>query len=247
MSASGYESLLSEEEKEEYGDDIIYAARFLENRAAYVRMVVVSYVIVSLLFVLLGIGIVMLIYTPVVAYIAYQSITSWKVFITRESIVYKARIPACIPCLGVNRTEKHILLSLVTDVALEQSWFSRLFGLETLTIQNAGQGQLNAKADVSFQGMSNANEFKGIVLRAAAAKRAGQHFKRSDVDSYLSGSRSFTVPQNHSQLLSAGTATKFDQLHSTMERIEGMLSRFVNPLPGYSTPPFSLLVLLSIL
>jgi len=98
-------------------------------------------------------------------------------------VVYKTSAPAFCPCFGVNKTEKHILLPLITDVILSQSWFEAWFGIHSMKIENPGQAGANPQsgADVIIQGIFQPEIFKKVLLRAAGAKRAGLQFTADDV------------------------------------------------------------------
>merc|ERR1719282_295449 len=243
MSKKLYTSLsLTPEEEEEYAHDIIYAASSDGNEKRYMWYWVVIYVCFCLPFVLLyGVGLLFLLYTPVIGYIAFQDISTRKLFITSDSVIYISQPPAFCPCFGLNRSEKHVLLSLVTDVIHSQNWLAACFTLNTVSIENAGQGGgAKTNVDISFVGLKNSKEFKKLLLRAAAAKRNGRNMSRDDVENFLQDSRSVvdgpsrpapgpgvwsavSPPTGESTL----TNEKLDQLNATMGRMENLLSRFL--------------------
>lgn len=228
---------LTPEEEEEYGNDILYAASFKRNVDTYKWYVTFAWLFLCVPFILLyGVGIIGILWTPFVWYIAKVDMESRKLFITSDSIIYIAEPPACIPCLGRNKAEKHVLLSLVTDVIVQQGWYASCWGLDSVKIENAGQGQAGGY-DLGFTGMENSKLFKKIVLRAAAAKRSGQSLSREDITAIISGddrdriiadaSPSFPVQQGVPA--PQETNVKLDRLNETMMRIEQLLARQAGP------------------
>mmetsp|Transcript_24841 Transcript_24841/g.42418 ORF Transcript_24841/g.42418 Transcript_24841/m.42418 type:complete len:268 (-) Transcript_24841:74-877(-) len=256
MSKPGKYLPLTPEEEEEYGHDIIYAASFKRNADTYMYYIGFATFLCGIPCILFyGIGLLLMIYTPVFMYIAYQDIITRKLFVTSDSVIYITSPPCCLPCFGVNKTEKHVLLSLVTDVIVEQSWYASCWGLEGVRIENAGQGAGQGKpGDLSFTGIEHAKLFKKIVLRAAASKRAGQSLSRDDIDSIISGEAAALRPLQDSgpvagiygtnstissaNVSSPETNEKLDQLNETMKRIEQLLTLQVrNSGPSYSSVP----------
>lgn len=173
-------------EEEEHGR-ILYRASFEEQCELYVSYMTWLCFFISLAMIIMyGLGLLLLLYIPVARYIARRDIQTRRLYITAENVVYKTRPPSACPCLGFNKTEKHILLPLITDVVLSQSWFQAWFGLWTVTIENAGQGGgPNKSADLRVEGISEPELFKKILLRAATAKRAGLQFTSDDVRSVI--------------------------------------------------------------
>jgi len=167
-----------DEEEYEHGRVLYRAVFSAQSQAAYVSYATWSYAFLCLaLTFAYGIGILMILYTPVVRHIAKRDIATRRLFITTESIVYKTRPPCCVPSCGVNKREKHVLLPLVTDVVLSQSWLEAKFGVWSVNVENAGQGgQADAKGgrfDLSTRGIEDPKLFKRVCLMAATARRTG--------------------------------------------------------------------------
>ncbi|MCR9067137.1 MAG: hypothetical protein NXI00_24440 [Cytophagales bacterium] len=235
---------LSPEEEEEYGNDIIYAASFRNNAKTYTTYAASIFVITCIPFILVyGIGLLLLLWAPFFTYVFYKDITTRRLFVTSDSIIYITSPPCCIPCFGVNKTEKHVLLSLVTDVIVSQGWYAGCWGLNTVGIENAGQGGVSSNGkrtnDLSFTGIENAQLFKKIILRTAAAKRAGQSLSRDSIEGIIKGENGpapQSAPQNSVSFIYGGVApqavpvppavdsSKIDQLNETMVRIEQLLT-----------------------
>ena len=127
------------------------------------------------------IGVLILMWLPVYRHLARKEIQARRLYITSENLVYKTAVPACCPCLGISKTEKHVLLPLITDVILSQSWFEALFSLHSVRVENPGQSGADVGADLTIQGIHQPELFKKVLLRAAGAKRAGLQFTADDV------------------------------------------------------------------
>jgi len=161
-------------------------------------------------------------------------------YITTESVVLKTNSPACIPCFGDNKSEKHVLLPLVTDVVIEQGYMEAWFGLHSVKIENAGQGDISngTRVDLKIQGITNPQLFKKILLRAATVKRNGLAFTQEDVRAIVSNRNPVPLsqadasnridPLTSSRLpvvpSGAPSQQNWDQLNGTMSRIEQLLT-----------------------
>ncbi|XVF35175.1 hypothetical protein REPUB_Repub18cG0122400 [Reevesia pubescens] len=68
--------------------------------------------------------------------------------------------PMPIPCFGVLKKEKHVLLPSVADVVIEQGYLQSLFGVYSLRIENVG-----VRSDyVQIQGIANPSAFRKAAL-----------------------------------------------------------------------------------
>lgn len=106
---------------------ILHTAIFSEFERRFLDYETLQWILISLLLILAwGVGIILLLYTPVRRYIMQRDFQSRKLYVTSEAIVYKVTRPAVIPWLGVSKFEKCILLPLITDIVLEQVpfWFA---------------------------------------------------------------------------------------------------------------------------
>lgn len=179
---------------------ILFQAEFAdqENLVGYYAM---WFILVCIGFTLLyGIGIFGFFWLPVMYTIWRTDYQNRRLYITPENVVYKTNIPVCCPCFGSTKREKHVLLSLITDVILEQGCMQARYGLQSLKIENAGQASPNSPgADLAIVGISNAKVFKQAVLAAAAAKRSGMQItteliQASLTNGYLTGVPVATAP-----------------------------------------------------
>ncbi|XVE97858.1 hypothetical protein REPUB_Repub03eG0055000 [Reevesia pubescens] len=158
------ESVTGEEKTEADDEPILYTASFEEMEEDFVKHQTTQWVLYSLVLILAwGIGLFMLLYIPVRRYILRKDIRSRKLYLTPNSIVYKATRPVPIPCFGVLKKEKHVLLPSVADVVIEQGYLQSLFGVYSLRIENVGVRRPPSD-DVQIQGIANPSAFRKAVL-----------------------------------------------------------------------------------
>lgn len=148
---------------------ILHMATFADFERRFLNYETLQWIVISLLLILAwGVGVILLLYTPIRRYIMQQDFRSRKLYVTSDAIVYKVTKPAFLPWLGVSKIEKCILLHLITDIVLEQGCLQSLFGLHSIRIETLGQGPLDAYS-VSVCGITNPRQFRKVVLSAATA------------------------------------------------------------------------------
>ncbi|XP_022750008.1 uncharacterized protein LOC111299210 [Durio zibethinus] len=160
------ESVTGEEETEKETDDepVLYTASFEEMEENFVNHQTAQWVLYSLVLILAwGIGLFMLLYIPVRRHILRRDIRSRKLYLTSNSIVYKVTRPVAIPCFGVLKKEKHVLLPSVADVVIEQGYLQSFFGVYSVRIENVGVRRPPSD-DVQIHGIANPNAFRKAVL-----------------------------------------------------------------------------------
>mmetsp|Transcript_19333 Transcript_19333/g.45227 ORF Transcript_19333/g.45227 Transcript_19333/m.45227 type:complete len:261 (+) Transcript_19333:76-858(+) len=223
-----------ETEEFEHGS-VLYRASFKEREDTFV-----SYVGIKIFWIALacipayGAGLFLFMLIPLFRYIARKDMQSRKLYVTTESVVYKRAPPVCLPCLGVTRTEKHILLPLVTDVLMEQGCLEARYGIHSLKIENAGQGggPEARSADVQIQGVHLPRELKKVILWAGSMKRAGRPLTRDMVEHLLLRDGDISMPGGTpGDMLSGGgadttlLAEKMDTMNETLLRIAELLAK----------------------
>jgi len=124
-------------------------------------------------------------------------------------------------------------------VIIEQGVFESWFGLHTLKIENSGQqGRVNSShffsnfmnssgADMRIQAISSPKVFKRLLLRAATIKRNGLALTQEDVQSIISNNSPIplsNIRDKRPEIQSGPSQEKFEQLNSTMTRIEQLLT-----------------------
>eukprot|EP01018_Ginkgo_biloba_P027645 Gb_16158 [translate_table: standard] len=165
---------VSYQEDDEGGDGgrILYRASFEELEESYVNYQTAQWVLFSLLLILAwGVGFIMLLYLPLRRYIVRQDFRSRKLYVTSNAIVYKVTKPVFLPCFGVMRREKHVLLPLVTDVVIEQGCLQSAFGIFSIRIENAGIRRPPPVDDMQIQGVVNPRLFRKVVLMTVSNLR----------------------------------------------------------------------------
>eukprot|EP01129_Flabellula_baltica_P005516 TRINITY_DN2006_c0_g1_i2.p1 TRINITY_DN2006_c0_g1~~TRINITY_DN2006_c0_g1_i2.p1 ORF type:complete len:180 (-),score=25.10 TRINITY_DN2006_c0_g1_i2:18-557(-) len=174
----------------------------------------------------------MLLYMPIFIWITRKDIESRRLSVTHESVNYKTAPPVhCCCCCGVNMSEKHVLLPLVTDVIIEQGCLQAKYNVYSISIENAGQGPRKGGSDVSIKGISDPRMFKKIVLSAASAKRAGKTVSVGDVDRLVqepNTGASSLYPQLFKPLTSFSPAQ--DQLINNLNETNRSLNQIVEIL-----------------
>jgi hypothetical protein len=183
-------------EEVEHGQ-VLYRASFgpaaIEKYISYKTW---GWVLISLCMILAyGMGIFMLIYLPVMRHIWREEIKKRRLYVTSESVVFKTETPCCCPCFGSSRQEKHVMISLVTDVVLSQSWFQQKFGIFQVAVENAGQGNTDPngrpKMDVSVVAVDDPQMLKRVILMSATYKRNGHVVNAELVSQMISGTATY--------------------------------------------------------
>lgn len=160
---------LIEDEESSISGKILYRATFDELEDSHVNYDAVLWILISLLLSMAwGIGILMLLYLPIRRYIIRKDIQSRSLYVTSHTIVYKVTRPAFLPCLGFTKVEKHVLLSLVTDVIIEQGCLQAAYGIHTIRVENLAHGKLTPVDEFQIQGVVNPRNFRKVILGEAS-------------------------------------------------------------------------------
>ncbi|EHA8586822.1 hypothetical protein COCNU_scaffold001013G000010 [Cocos nucifera] len=145
-----------DDEEAEISGKVLYRASFEELAKNHVQCDTIIWVLISLLLVSAwGVGVVMLLYLPVRRYVLQKDISSRKLYVTPNKIVYKARRPSFLPFLGSTNVEKHIPLYTVIDIIMEQGCLQSLYGIHTFRIESIAHGKAAPVDELQFQGVSN--------------------------------------------------------------------------------------------
>ncbi|MCO5611825.1 hypothetical protein L7F22_066084 [Adiantum nelumboides] len=170
-----------DEDDEEGGAKVLYRATFKDREDALVRYESMHWVLLSLVLLLAwGAGLLMLLYLPFRRYAIRKDVQSRRLYITTNAIVYKVEKPIFLPCFGVNRREKHILLSLVTDVAIEQGFLQSAYGIHSIKIENASRRKPPPGDDLQIVGVDNPRMFRKVVLMALSSLRRDRGTSRGN-------------------------------------------------------------------
>ncbi|KAA8520601.1 hypothetical protein F0562_014857 [Nyssa sinensis] len=162
-------SELDEDEEADTSGQILYAASFEEFAKNNVQYDTIIWVLISLLLVLAwGIGIIMLLYLPIKRYILQKDISSRKLYVTPNEIVYKVSRPSFIPFWGVITMEKHIPLSLVIDIIIEQGCLQSVYGIHTFRVESIAYGKAAPVDELRVQGVYNPELLRKVIISEAS-------------------------------------------------------------------------------
>lgn len=171
------DELLLEDPVSEVGDEeetsgkVIYAASFEELSRNHVQYDTVIWVLISLLLVLAcGVGIVMLLYLPVRRYVLQKDISSRRLYITSDEIVYKVTRPSILPLLGLIKVEQRIPLHVVIGIVIEQGCLQSIYGVHTFRIECIAHGKAAPVGELQFQGVSNPRLLKKVIILEATKR-----------------------------------------------------------------------------
>ncbi|KAG8363337.1 hypothetical protein BUALT_Bualt19G0011900 [Buddleja alternifolia] len=172
---------VSELDVDEEADDsiqVLYTASFEELASKNVQYDTIIWFSISLLLVLAwGVGIFMLLYLPFRRYVLWKDIASRKLYVTSKEIVYKISRPSYIPFWGETRIEKHVPLSLIIDIIIEQGCLQSVYGLHTFRVESIAHGKASPVDELRVQGVSNPGILRKVVV--AQASKAIQDASRS--------------------------------------------------------------------
>ncbi|XP_043713333.1 uncharacterized protein LOC122661886 [Telopea speciosissima] len=158
-----------DDEEGEISARILYKASFEELAGSHVQYDTVIWVLISLLLVLAwGFGIIMLLYLPVRRYVLRKDISSRKLYVTPNEIVYKVARPSFLPFWGVTKIEKHIPLALVIDIITEQGCLQSMYGIHTFRVESIPHGKAASVDELQVQGVSNPGVLRKVIVEEAS-------------------------------------------------------------------------------
>lgn len=168
--------LLSDPESESDGDEeadtpekILFMASFDELGAKSVQYDTIIWLSISLLLVLAwGIGILMLLYLPIRRYVLKKEISSRKLYVTPDEIVYKVSRPSFVPFWKDIKFEKHVPLPLVIDIIIEQGCLQSMFGLHTFRVESIARGKAAPVDELQVQGVHNPGLLRKVIINEAS-------------------------------------------------------------------------------
>lgn len=163
------ESDIDEDDSAGCSEKILYSASFEELAMNIVKYDTVIWLSISILLVLAwGVGIIMLLYLPFKRYVLQKDISSRKLYVTPTEVVYKVSRPSFIPFWGITTIEKHVPLSLVIDIIIEQGCLQSRYGIHTFRIESIAHGKAAAVDELQVQGVSNPSGLRKVIITEAA-------------------------------------------------------------------------------
>ncbi|KAJ6344198.1 hypothetical protein OIU76_005843 [Salix suchowensis] len=158
------ESVLDDEEEEE---QILYAASFEELARNHVQYDTIIWVSISLLLVLAcGIGIILLLCLPIRRFMLQKDISSRKLYVTANEIVYKFSRPSIL-FWRVTTIEKRAPLSLVIDIIIEQGCLQSFYGLHTFRAESIAHGKAAPVDELRVQGVTDPGVLRKVIITEA--------------------------------------------------------------------------------
>uniref|UniRef100_A0A9I9DRN7 DUF7642 domain-containing protein n=1 Tax=Cucumis melo TaxID=3656 RepID=A0A9I9DRN7_CUCME len=166
------------DETADCSEQILYEASFKEFGRYSVQYDTIIWLSISLLLVLAwGFGIIMLLYLPYRRHVLQKDFSSRKLYVTPREIVYKVSRPSFIPFWGTTKIEKHVPLSLVIDIIIEQGCLQSIYGIHTFRVESIARGKASPVDDLQVQGISNPGLLRKMIVREAS--KVIQDFGRS--------------------------------------------------------------------
>ncbi|XP_057508152.1 uncharacterized protein LOC130791056 [Actinidia eriantha] len=162
-------SELNEDEETDTSEQILYAASFEELAEKNVQYDTIIWVSISLLLVLAwGVGIIMLLYLPYKRYVLQKDISSRKLYVTPHEIVYKVARPSFMPFWGEILIERHVPLSQVIDVIIEQGFLQSVYGMHTFRVESIAYGKAAPVDELQVQGVYKPGVLRKIIVTEAS-------------------------------------------------------------------------------
>ncbi|KAM4105102.1 hypothetical protein ACJW30_06G207800 [Castanea mollissima] len=166
---SDLDTELDDDEAADCSEKILYFASFEELARNSVKYDTVIWLSISLMLVLAwGVGIIMLLYLPIKRYVLQKDLSSRKLYVTPSEIVYKVLRPSYIPFWGTVTIEKHVPLSMVIDIIIEQGCLQSVFGIHTFRVESIAQGKAAPVDELQVQGVSNPGLLRKVIVTEAS-------------------------------------------------------------------------------
>ncbi|XP_062155585.1 uncharacterized protein LOC133863589 [Alnus glutinosa] len=163
------ESELDDDDAADCSEQILYSASFEELASNCVKYETVIWLSISLLLVLAwGVGIIMLLYLPIKRYVLQKDISSRKLYVTPSEIVYKVSRPSFVPFWGTATIDKHVPLSMVIDIIIEQGCLQSVYGIHTFRVESIAHGKAAPVDELQIQGVSNPGLLRKVIITEAS-------------------------------------------------------------------------------
>ncbi|XP_072996214.1 uncharacterized protein [Typha latifolia] len=216
----------------ETDDDIIlYTASFEEVEDNFVKYQTARWLLYSVLMILVwGIGLLMLLYLPILIYVMRKDFRSRKLYLTPNAIIYKVMRPIAFPCFGVLKKEKHIVLPSVADVVVEQGYLQSLFGIYSVRIENVGVRR-PASDDVKIQGIAHPRDFQKAVLTRVLSMRSEDLSQQASINQDPRTLVSGSIPGAWLQVPSSGDLIlqRLEEVESSVKKVRALIESEAQP------------------
>ncbi|KAJ1702729.1 hypothetical protein LUZ63_002508 [Rhynchospora breviuscula] len=197
------EDLISESDEEEsvFCGKIVYRASFSELEENHLKYDIIIWVIISLLLVMAwGFGLLMLLYLPYKRHVLRKEISSTTLYVTEDNIVYKAFRPSFMPFRRPVKIKKQVPLHLVLEIIVEQGCLQAVYGVHTVRIVSRAHGKPAPVDELRFQGVTNPDHLRAIVVAEAAKSIRGRASRPVPTMSSFEGPLSTSRMRYHSDI-----------------------------------------------
>ncbi|XP_044502338.1 uncharacterized protein LOC123223265 isoform X2 [Mangifera indica] len=103
-----------------------------------------------------------------IKYVLQKDLSSRKLYVTPSEIVYKVSRPSFIPFWGQITIEKHVPLSLVIDIIIEQGCLQSVYGIHTFRVESIAHGKAAPVDELQVQGVANPSLLRKVIVAEAA-------------------------------------------------------------------------------
>uniref|UniRef100_A0A6N2MQB1 DUF7642 domain-containing protein n=1 Tax=Salix viminalis TaxID=40686 RepID=A0A6N2MQB1_SALVM len=110
----------------------------------------------------LRVGIILLLCLPIRRFMLQKDISSRKLYVTANEIVYKFSRPSIL-FWRVTTIEKRAPLSLVIDIIIEQGCLQSFYGLHTFRIESIAHGKAAPVDELRVQGVTDPGVLRKVL------------------------------------------------------------------------------------
>uniref|UniRef100_A0A6N2MDU3 DUF7642 domain-containing protein n=1 Tax=Salix viminalis TaxID=40686 RepID=A0A6N2MDU3_SALVM len=114
----------------------------------------------------LRVGIILLLCLPIRRFMLQKDISSRKLYVTANEIVYKFSRPSIL-FWRVTTIEKRAPLSLVIDIIIEQGCLQSFYGLHTFRIESIAHGKAAPVDELRVQGVTDPGVLRKVIITEA--------------------------------------------------------------------------------
>ncbi|KAE8697567.1 digalactosyldiacylglycerol synthase 2 [Hibiscus syriacus] len=199
---------LEDDFKLDSSEPILYAASFEELARNYLQYDTIIWVSISLLLVLAwGVGIIMLLYLP------------FRRYVSR---------PSFIPFWGTITMEKHVPLSKVIDIIIEQGWLQSVYGIHTFRVESIAHGKAAPVDELQaslWRLEIRSSYFLQVIVRetAKAIQEVGKSWKLSTVTT--SASPRHSSMERRATMPGELVMQKLDEVTKSVKKIEFLIEK----------------------
>ncbi|EES16205.1 uncharacterized protein LOC8074244 isoform X1 [Sorghum bicolor] len=205
-----------------FEDEVLYDASFAEMEDNFVKYQIAQWTLLSLLLIIAwGVGLLMLLYIPIRAYVCRSDFRSRKLYLTPHAVIYKVNKPFAFPCFGVFKKEKHCILPSISDVVVEQDKLQSVFGVYSIRIENIGVRKPRSY-DVKITGVAHPHDFRKAVLVHLLNTRKLKFSQKASSHDQQSRSLSSTASSSEAPLGDL-MLEKLDEVEISVKKMQALL------------------------